>query len=522
MIVGTRYNKEDSQKKYDAILIGSGIGSLTTAALMAHVGKKVLVLESHYTAGGFTHTFSRKGYEWDVGLHYVGEMHREYSTLRKLSDLISDEKLEWHEMSPIYDTIVTKEGRFPFHKDKEQFVEVLAEHFPGHKDEIQKYVDKVRLTAKTSSSFFTQKLFPRFLDPLTKPLFCKNFDKSVSESTFDALSEITSNPLLKGVLSGQWGDYGLPPKKSPFTMHAMVAKHYFAGGTYPVGGSSQIAKTITEKIEKVGGKVLVKAEVESIIFHKNKAVGVKMTNGDKILSNTVISGAGHSITMNKLIKNNTYKDNLKPSSSHLCLYVGVNDPLTNRQKENSNLWVYPSYDHDANCEKFLKDPSNEFPVFYISFPSAKDPKWPLKNKSTIEAITVAPYEWFEKWEDKPWRKRGENYNNYKEELQNRMLEKLIKEVPEIEGKIDYVELSTPLSTKHFCMYPHGEIYGLDHEKKRFYDSMLRPKSPWKNLYFTGQDVVTAGIGGAMMAGVLTATSVLGPLKSKHIFKVLQR
>jgi len=60
--------------KYDVIVIGSGIGSLTTATLLAKSGKKVLILERYYTAGGFTHIFKRKNYEWDVGIHYIGEV----------------------------------------------------------------------------------------------------------------------------------------------------------------------------------------------------------------------------------------------------------------------------------------------------------------------------------------------------------------------------------------------------------------------------------------------------------------
>jgi len=51
----------------DAIVIGSGIGGLCTAALLAKTGKKVLVLEQHGKAGGCCHTFSKKGFEFDTG-----------------------------------------------------------------------------------------------------------------------------------------------------------------------------------------------------------------------------------------------------------------------------------------------------------------------------------------------------------------------------------------------------------------------------------------------------------------------
>ena len=72
----------DLADKYDAIIIGSGMGSLTSAAILAKEGKKVLVLERHYTAGGFTHIFKRKGFEWDVGIHYIGEVQKNTSLKR--------------------------------------------------------------------------------------------------------------------------------------------------------------------------------------------------------------------------------------------------------------------------------------------------------------------------------------------------------------------------------------------------------------------------------------------------------
>ena len=68
------YKKERLNEPYDALVIGSGIGGLAAAAILSKSGKKVLILERHYTAGGFTHTFQRKGYEWDVCVHYIGEV----------------------------------------------------------------------------------------------------------------------------------------------------------------------------------------------------------------------------------------------------------------------------------------------------------------------------------------------------------------------------------------------------------------------------------------------------------------
>src|SRR5210317_349002 len=94
------------QEKFDTIIIGSGMGGLATAAILAKEGQKVLVLERHYTPGGFTHVFKRKGYEWDVGIHYIGEMQRETSLLKKLFDYITNGELKWADMGDIYDRVI--------------------------------------------------------------------------------------------------------------------------------------------------------------------------------------------------------------------------------------------------------------------------------------------------------------------------------------------------------------------------------------------------------------------------------
>jgi phytoene dehydrogenase-like protein len=99
--IGYRYRPKRLAPDYDAIVIGSGMGGLTTAALLSDLGKKVCVLEQHYTAGGYTHSYERAGYEWDVGVHYIGEVGAPTRT-RKLFDYLSGGNLDWAPMDDEY------------------------------------------------------------------------------------------------------------------------------------------------------------------------------------------------------------------------------------------------------------------------------------------------------------------------------------------------------------------------------------------------------------------------------------
>ncbi len=514
----TSYKRNPITEKYDAIIIGSGLGGLSTAAFLAKEGKKVLVLEKHYVAGGFTHVFKRKGYEWDVGLHYVGEVNRKKTFLYQLFSFVTEGQLHWAEMDDVYDKIIIGNEQFDYVKGRKAFAEKMKSYFPAEEKAIEKYLDLIHEAAHAATGFFSEKAMPPLLGKIAGLFMKKDFYKYSKKTTLEVLQSLTSNKKLIAVLTAQYGDYGMPPSTSSFSIHAMVAKHYLNGGAYPVGGSQRIAETVYPIIKNAGGEVLVNAGVKQIIVKDNKAVGVKMEDDSEIFAPIVISNAGIENTFKHLVEEsvavqhgfNNKLETLQASSAHVCLYIGINKNWKELGLGNANLWIYPHDDHDKAINDFKKDHNAPLPVVYISFPSAKDPDWDNRypNKSTVEIITVAEYDWFKKWEDDRWKKRGEEYEKLKEAFSQRLLEQLYIHVPQLKGNIDFYELSSPLSTKHFTSYSSGEIYGMDHTVERFNQSFLRAHTPIKNLFLTGQDVVTVGIGGAIFSGLITASAIL--------------
>jgi len=515
---------------YDSIIIGSGIGSLTAAALLSKEGKRVLVLERHYTVGGYTHVFKRKGYEWDVGIHYIGEVGRPNSVLKKLFDYITDGKLQWADMGEVYDRIYVGDQHFDFVKGVQNWKDQMKAYFPGEEEAIDQYVDMIFQANRASRNFFMGKAMPAAANALVGGMMSRKFYSYADKTTYDVISSLTKNELLIKVLTGQYGDYGLSPKESSFYMHATVVKHYFSGGYFPVGGSSQIAKFVDEVVEQSGGTILVKAEVKEVIIEKNRAVGVEMSDGTQFRADSVISGAGVFNSFNKFVPEEIQQrhklqaslSKLEPSVAHSCLYIGLHGTPEELELPKTNYWIYPEdVDHDEAVRRYKDDITQEFPVIYISFPSAKDPDWSNRypGKSAIDIITLLPYDVTQKWEDTPWMKRGEEYDQLKESISQRLLDTLYKLVPKTRGQVDHYELSSPLTTRHFMNYDKGELYGLDHTPSRFRNKALKPRTPIKNYYLTGQDIVTCGVGAAMFAGLLTVTA----MGEKQVFdKVLGR
>ena len=120
-----KYNSEKLENNYDVIIIGSGISGLCSAAFLSMEGKKVLVLEKHFKVGGYTHTFKRGNYEWDVGIHYIGAVHLKKTLLSKIFGKITENRLKWNKMSDNYDRIIFPDRSYDFVAPRSKFVEML-------------------------------------------------------------------------------------------------------------------------------------------------------------------------------------------------------------------------------------------------------------------------------------------------------------------------------------------------------------------------------------------------------------
>ena len=511
------WRPEYAIEKYDVIIIGSGMSGLTAGILLAQRGKKVLILEKHFKAGGWTHTFRRDNYEWDVGIHYIGEVHSKRSPVRKLFDLVSNGKLKWNKMDDNYDRIIFPDQQYNLTAPRDRFIPDMASYFPGTEDKLAKYLEMVDSAVKSGQNYFSNKAQPGWISTLTYGRMTRKYFKYSDRTTRDVIMEIFNDEEILGVLSGQWGDYGLPPGQSSFAMHSMVVRHYLNGGNYPIGTSRKIAETAVDYLEDMGGKLYVNAPVDEILTRGGKTIGVSLEGGDEIFAPLVISSAGVINTYGKFLRNapnmKSYSQQLKtitPTPSYVCLYMGLNKSSEELKIDNTNLWIYPSYDHDKNVSTFLNDVEKDFPVVYVSFPSAKDPAFSEKHpgSSTMEAITVSPWEYYDTWSNKPWKNRGDDYEMLKSKISDRILEKVYEYVPQAREAMDYHELSTPLSVKSLANYQKGELYGINHNPDRFHQRWLRPQTDIKNLYLTGQDVLTVGVTSALFSGLLTASAIL--------------
>lgn len=520
----------DSTAKFDSIFIGSGIGTILCAALLARYrNEKILILEKHFTPGGFTHTFKRKNkFFWDVGIHYIGDL-QEGSILKKLFDLLSGGTLKWQKMPPLFEKFVYPDMTFPVYDDVARYEADLAKMFPDEKDNIKLYFEDI----KKVNTWFGRHVSIRGRAPYTDHVEQGFVDKEGFNprlSTKAYLDFRFKNDRLKAIVVSQWGNYGLPPAQSSFIIHAAVVQHYFAGGYYPLGGSHKIFESIEGTLAEKGGSYLTSHQVNEIIVENGKAIGVrakalreagepvKEFYGDKI-----ISDAGAYNTYQKLLAGQkvAFRDQLEtfykkhPVVSNVTLYLGLKDDPRKLGFGGENHWIYPGYDHDANFNGgYNWVEKGEVVGAYLSFPSLKNAE---TKAHTAEIIAFTDYSFFERWKEQPWKKRDAEYKDLKEKIADSLIAFVDKHYPGFAELVEFRELSTPITTEHFSSHPRGSIYGVACTPDRFVAAeapWCNPVSPFENLYLTGADVSSPGVAGAMMGAVATLSQL------KNGFKLL--
>lgn len=491
------------EKKYDVVIIGSGMGGLVSSVLMAKEGYKVCVLEKNNQYGGNLQTFVRDKTIFDTGVHYIGGLAEGQNLYQyfKYLGIMDDLRIKQMDLDAYdYITFDGDENKYPHAQGYENFVKQLSKFFPDETETLERYCEEVR---KICDSFPLYNLERgSAYDEKTLSINAKNF--------FD---ELTDNELLKAVLSGSNSLYGGNGKTTPLYVHALSVNSYIQSSWRCVRGGSQLSKLLVKQLRKYGGEIYKHQEVSSFKFEGDVLAGAETKKGDVYYAEKFISNVDLKATIKMVgadrFRKSFYKriERLAVTPAAFSIYIVFKPetfPYLNHNyyhfKDKKMVWSATEYDPAKWPEGYM-----------ISMGvNHQDQKW----ADNMTAMTYMHFDEVEQWahtkntvagkED-----RGPEYEKFKEDHIELLLKELELKFPNIRSCIRSVHASTPLSYRDYIGGQQGNMYGYEKDSDNPLKTFISPKTKIPNLFLTGQSINMHGMLGVTIGGVVTCSEILG-------------
>jgi all-trans-retinol 13,14-reductase len=491
--------------RYDAVIIGSGMGGLCTAYILAKEGMKVCVLEKNRQIGGSLQIFSRDKTIFDTGVHYIGALDEGQNLNRYFKYFGLMDALKLHRLDNDGYDIITFGGdpnHYPHAQGYENFVEQLCKFFPEERDNLNLYVQKIREVCAA---------FPLYNLDTAKKDFIDAWYLSTDAKTF--IDSVTKNKRLAQILGGSNLLYAGIEGVTPFYVHALVVNSYIESSYRCVDGSAQITKHLAGSIKQMGGEIFNYSEAVRFHFNGDEIDSVELKNGERVEGKLFISGIDLSKTVDMvegLQLRQAYKNRIK-SLENTCSSFIVNAVLKEGSFPHLNHNIYHYKIHNVwNGPRYNKADWPEA-VGIFGSTSSKHPNF----TDNITAMAYMTYDECKKWEN-TFRTipnyedgRGQDYEDFKAEKSELILENVFMRVPELKGNIKSYTAATPLTYRDYIGSRDGTLYGVIKDYNEPLKTFITPRTKVKNLFLTGQNINLHGVMGVTVNSVVTCSEILG-------------
>lgn len=499
-----------------AVIIGTGAGGLAAAAALAKQGWDVLGLEQSAHLGGYLNPFRRGEFQFDPGVHYVGEAGPDGALQVLLAELGIDATRAFHELDPDgFDVYRFPGAEMRVCRGLDRYRERLGQMFPHERAGLARFFAVAEGLGEAMRALTPIDGEP-WIDRVRHLAKLPSLLRWQGASFGELLAAKIGDPHLRSILAAAGGCYGLPPSRASALAGVGTIVHYGNGAFFPRGGSGALRDKLVQAAERHGARFRTEAPVASISMWEGRTFGVELEGGEHLAADVVVSDTDPTITFGQLLDRAWVPPRLlekarrtEPSVATFAVYLGMRRDLRRHGLGAFDVWDYPDWDIDAVYARAAEGNLAHAPMLFLSPNSLKDDAGALApiGSSTLEIVTPFPYVMFARFRDRPHGDRGPEYEREKERVADWLLEAVEHRYPGLVGDVVVREASTPLTNELYTRAVQGAAYGSALTPAQVGHRRFGTTTHIPNLFLAGSGVLGDGVMSCLASGQLAARAV---------------
>ena len=481
------------KEKLPIVVIGGGLGGLSSAAIFARQGFSVTLVEQHDRPGGYATSFDRAGgkFTFDVSLHATSGV--KGGPMRSVFDEAGIlNKVEMIDLPELCRIITPDHDLIWPQRNPDAIIDQLCQIFPNQAGGIRGFFAEILgILDEAMKPFDRESWWDKMFFPLTH----KRMWAIRNETLAYVLDRQVQDQKVRSILSVFWGYYGLPPSKLSGFLYAIATASFMRFGGYYVKRRSQdLSYALMEAIEEAGGKVWLETEGVGITMKDGAVSGVKLNDGRTIKAKAVISNASVPPTTRMLPeemvsthasgKARKYLDKLntyRPSLSTFIVWLGLDQEIRDKVK-GYEIFIEPHYDPEESYQGCLACDPKRTGIGVTIYDNAY-PGYSAPGTSTVSIVTLSGYEPWRRFEADYFAGRKQAYQEEKERITEELINLAEKWVISgLRSMIEVKEAATPLTNLRYTKNPAGAIYGYEQSLDNAYMNRIKNTTPFKGLY----------------------------------------